>query len=98
MNYVHVIVGTIPSSIGLLNNLIGLYLDHNYLNGSLMSYDLNNVLCILIVDILCLNILGHIPSSIGSLTNLINLYLDSCCFSGNDIHARIKQQCIKIIV
>ena len=76
----NLIIGTLPSSIGLFTSVTVLGFDSNKLTGSYKYYLLPSVYT-LILNNSCF-IIGTIPSTIGSLVALQQIYLSTNSFHG----------------
>jgi len=79
--YANGLTGVIPSTIGNLVNLEGLYLASNQLSGEIPS-SIGNLVNLNDLYLSYNQLSGEIPSSIGNLVNLIELYLSSNQLSG----------------
>ena len=75
------LAGTIPSSIGSLTALRGLYIGGNHLTGSIPS-SIGSLTSLLRIYLNTNSLTGTIPSSIGSLSLLSYLLLNSTSISG----------------
>ena len=74
--------GSIPSGLGNLTNLIGLFLNNNTLSGSIPS-ELGNLTNLTILTLLNNSLSGSIPSELSNLINLTNLDLSFNYLSGS---------------
>ena len=79
--YANGLTGVIPSSIGNLVNLEGLYLASNQLSGEIPS-SIGNLVNLNDLYLSYNQLSGEIPSEIGNLVNLIDFYLSSNQLSG----------------
>ncbi len=75
------LTGSIPTSIGNLENLESLKLFFNHIEGTLPS-EIGNLTNLKILDLNSNNLTGQIPSSIGNLTNLNELLVSSNNLTG----------------
>lgn len=75
------LVGTIPSELGNLSNLVELYLHHNQLSGSIPS-SLGSLSDLTILILYSNSLTGSIPSELGALGSLTVLSLYSNAFTG----------------
>jgi len=75
------LTGTIPSELGNLTNLTGLYLFNNTLSGSIPS-ELGNLTSLIDLFLFNNTLSGSIPPELGNLTNLIDLRLYYNSLSG----------------
>jgi len=79
--YANGLTGVIPSAIGNLVNLEGLYLASNQLSGEIPS-SIGNLVNLNDLYLSYNQLSGEIPSEIGNLVNLIDFYLSSNQLSG----------------
>ena len=79
--YANGLTGVIPSAIGNLVNLEGLYLASNQLSGEIPS-SIGNLVNLIDLYLSYNQLSGEIPSEIGNLVNLIDFYLSSNQLSG----------------
>jgi Leucine-rich repeat (LRR) protein len=63
------LTGTVPSSLALLTNLQGLYLDSNELTGTVLDYT-TSMHDLQYLDVQLNDFVGTIPSELGTLTQL----------------------------
>ena len=82
------LTGNIPSSLGMLTELIGMYLDGNKLNGTIPS-TLGFLEDLLYLQLNNNQLSGFIPSTLGSLTNIESLYLHSNPLLQGNIHSNL---------
>ena len=76
------LTGTIPSELGNLTNLTGLYLNNNSLSGTI-PVELGNLTNLIDLRLYYNSLSGSIPVELGNLTNLNTLYLMHNSFSGS---------------
>ncbi len=80
--YDNALDGTIPSELGNLSSLTGLYINTNSLSGEIPA-ELGNLSNLTVLN-LCENSLsGSVPTSLGDLTNLAELYLHNNNLTGS---------------
>jgi Leucine-rich repeat (LRR) protein/uncharacterized membrane protein YgcG len=77
----HTLNGTIPSSIGNLNNLTSLYLNHNNITGS-VPYSIGNLTQLEKINFNDNQLIGSFPSSLYSLSSLNTLNMNFNFFNG----------------
>ena len=90
MEYNNDLIGTIPTELGLLTSLIGLYLGRNDLNGTVPS-ELGLIQNLTTMVLLGNQLTGNLPTTFG---NLKNLGRSICVLLFHDFYNKTSHLCL----